>query len=296
MYLPGNRTFPAWECTALSVGYTRVQPGSPYPPYRHPMDHHFNWANGRILHSYTIVFITEGGGIFESASLPRKQRVEPGTVFIVFPEIWHRYTPNPDTGWVEHWVECSGRAFDQAQSVGLLRPEKPVLRIGLDPDVLHCFEQCHSWAQRACPGKQSVLSTLCLQLLAILEQVQDTRGRGQGQRKIDEIVQQAQGLISQQCQERLNIQKLAHHLHVGYSQFRQAFRKQTGLSPKQYHTRVRLEKAQDFLANTSKSIKEIAELLGFDSPFHLSNQFKARRGVSPQAWRLRLNGNRSPEA
>ena len=84
------------------------------------------------------------------------------------------------------------------------------------------------------------------------------------------------------------MQELARELNVGYSHFRQAFKERTGLSPKQYQTRTRIRKAQDFLANTSKSVKEIAEILGFDSPFHLSNQFKAHLGTAPQKWRLKL--------
>ena len=44
---------------------------------------------------------------------------------------------------------------------------------------------------------------------------------------------------------------------------------------------------QDFLANTPKSVGKIAEILGFDSGFHLSKQFKNSSGLAPQAWRKR---------
>jgi len=49
-----------------------------------------------------------------------------------------------------------------------------------------------------------------------------------------------------------------------------------------------LDKAQDLLANTPKSVGEIAEILGFDSPFHLSKQFKNSIGLAPQIWRKKL--------
>ena len=71
------------------------------------------------------------------------------------------------------------------------------------------------------------------------------------------------------------------------------FKAQTGISPKQYQLRIRLHKAQDFLANTSKSVGEIADILGFDSAFHLSKQFKDSTGLAPQAWRKRLVGLRA---
>jgi transcriptional regulator GlxA family with amidase domain len=57
------------------------------------------------------------------------------------------------------------------------------------------------------------------------------------------------------------------------------------MSPRQHYLNARLQKAQDLLANTSASIKEIAEILGFESAYHLSHQFKSRVGVSPRQWR-----------
>jgi AraC-like DNA-binding protein len=81
---------------------------------------------------------------------------------------------------------------------------------------------------------------------------------------------------------------LARELHIGHSSFRQAFKAQTGLSPKQYQLQIRLQKVQEFLGNTSKSVGEIAEILGFNTAFHLSNQFKKHVGLAPQIWRKRL--------
>lgn len=287
VYLPDHQEPPPWECVTDSVGFSRVIPGSVYPPQRHPMDHHFNWADGRILHSYSIVYISEGRGVFESAVSPRKHRIEAGTVFLLFPEIWHRYAPDPDTGWVEHWIECHGPAFDRALAAGIIRPGKAVLHVGADPGIIHCFERCHLWAHQIRPGRQAVLSTLALHMLALLAEVRASRESPL--QRIDEIIQRAQLLISGRCQENIRMQKLAKELNVGYSHFRQAFKEQTGISPKQFHTRARLQKAREFLANTSKSVKEIAGILGFHSAFHLSKQFKTSELVAPRIWRDHLH-------
>lgn len=287
VYLSEHPESSPWECVTDSVGFSHVVPGSSYPPQRHPTDHHFNWADGRILHSYTIVYISEGRGRFESAISPRKYHIGPGTVFLLFPEIWHRFAPDPGTGWVEHWIECHGPAFDRAMAAGIIRPQKPVLHVGADPGIIHCFEQCHLWARKIRPGRQAVLSTLALHLLALLGEAR-TFG-GNPLQRIDGIIQRAQLLIAERCQENIRMQKLAQELNVGYSHFRQAFREQTGISPKQFHTRARLQKAREFLANTTKSVKEIAEILGFHSAFHLSKQFKANEQIAPRLWRERLH-------
>ncbi|MBV8415620.1 MAG: AraC family transcriptional regulator [Verrucomicrobia bacterium] len=44
---------------------------------------------------------------------------------------------------------------------------------------------------------------------------------------------------------------------------------------------------QELLLNTSKSVKEIAEILGFDSAYHLSNQFKKHLDLAPRIWKAK---------
>jgi AraC-like DNA-binding protein len=288
IYLPDRREQGPWECTATSVGHERVLAGSPYPPRRHPVDHHFTWEDGRVLHAYQIIYITEGRGYFESGISHKRQQIEAGCILILFPDVWHRYSPDPKTGWVESWIECRGKSFDRAQATGLLRPERSVLRVGLLPDLLQCFERCHALARRHSP--QAMLSTMGLHILSILQNA--PRLHSNLRRRIDERIQQAQILIARRYHQKINIVQLARELHIGYSSFRQVFKAQTGLSPKQYQLQIRLQKAQEFLANTSKSVGEIAEILGFDTAYHLSNQFKKRIGLAPQIWRTRLETKR----
>jgi AraC-like DNA-binding protein len=233
-----------------------------------------------------MVYITEGRGTFESEVSSKRQHFEAGTVMILFPGVWHRYAPDPQTGWVEQWMECCGPAFDRARNAGLLHPERPVWRVGFPPELLQAFERCHALAQQRSAGVQSLLSTMGLHLFSVL--LRAARKRPGAQRDIDHIIQQAQALLAHRYHERLSVEKLARELHVSYSSFRQAFKAQTGVSPKQYQLQIRLHKAQDFLANTRKSVGEIAEILGFDSAFHLSKQFKDSVGLAPHAWRKRL--------
>jgi AraC-like DNA-binding protein len=123
-------------------------------------------------------------------------------------------------------------------------------------------------------------------LLSILQEAH--RLRPGFRRPIDERIQQAQLIIARRYHETIIVEELARQLHIGYSYFRQAFKAQTGLSPKQYQLQIRLQKAQDFLANTSRSVGEIAEILGFNTAYHLSNQFKNHVGLAPLIWKTRL--------
>lgn len=77
------------------------------------------------------------------------------------------------------------------------------------------------------------------------------------------------------------IESVADELHVSYSWFRKAFKKETGLSPKNYLLRLKLDRAKKFLREGNETIAEIAERLGFESSNYFSVFFKSRTGLAP---------------
>jgi AraC-like DNA-binding protein len=263
-----------------SIGSARVKPDTKYPPARHPADHHFEWDQGRILQFYQILLISEGSGIFESEHTRQPQAIDSGSVLILFPGVWHRYLPDSAVG----WIECQGATFDQALHAGIIQPTRPILQTGLEPELLRCFERCHALAARGALANQHLLSTMGAHLLSVIGYLQNAP---RFDRRIDELIERAHALIALRCQERLSLPAIAAKLGVSYSHFRQAFTERIGLSPKQYHCQVRLQKAQELLASTTRSVQEVADILGFHSAFQLSKQFKQHFGEAPQPWRLK---------
>jgi AraC-like DNA-binding protein len=283
VYLPKQPANSIWGCVATAAGYTNLLPRSLYPPRQHPLDHHFDWNNGRVLQSFQIILISGGSGMFECAATRGVQTVEPGTIMVLFPGVWHRYRPARETGWVEHWLECHGPVFDEATRIRLVEPGNCLLNVGVVGEFNDFFERCHSLARIDALANQDLLSTLGLHLLAML--VHRRRGERGFVRAIDDIVQRAHMMISSRCQEPLDLRALAAELGVSYSHLRHSFLARTGVSPRQHYLNTRIQKAQDLLLNTTKSIKEIAEVLGFESASHFSKQFKNRIGSSPHYWR-----------
>ena len=291
-YLPENRLCTAWGCTVTALGHTRIRAGSNYPPQRHPDDHHFTWESGRIIDAFQIVQITRGRGTFESARTQGPQLIEAGSLLLLFPSVWHRYAPDPGVGWTEHWVECRGHAFESALANAALSPDHPIRPT--NADLTHAFAAIHAWAERDPLANQTVISALGLQLLALLLR-ESTPNNSNNEAA---LIQRAMMLVLERCHEPLNMQQLARELNVGYTRFRELFKTHAHTSPKQYHLRIRLDRARDLLRNTDKSLKEIAQLLGFHSAFHFSYQFRATQGIPPRAWRqqARLTRNQSARA
>lgn len=67
--------------------------------------------------------------------------------------------------------------------------------------------------------------------------------------------------------------------------FRNAFEEVMDWSPKRYFDRLRLEKAAEMLRQNRMSVGEVAEALGYSSPFHLSRAFRELFGFRPRRTR-----------
>lgn len=69
--------------------------------------------------------------------------------------------------------------------------------------------------------------------------------------------------------------------------FARVFRRETGETPHQFVTRLRLEEAARLLRATDHTVLQIALAVGFENASHFSVQFKRGYGVTPLAYRLR---------
>lgn len=90
------------------------------------------------------------------------------------------------------------------------------------------------------------------------------------------------------------IESVADELHVSYSWFRKAFKKETGLSPKGYFLRLKLDRAKRLLSHGDETIGEIAERLGFESANYFSVFFKSKTGTTPSKFQAKAGRPRRP--
>lgn len=284
-YFPASPRTRIWGCEIGAIGRTRIPAGAPYPLARHPDDHHFQWERGRVLESLQIVFIPEGAGVLETGRPGAAAPVLAGDVFLLFPGVWHRFAPDPASGWTEHWIECRGRAFESALAAGVVGPARPVITSDDPAELTRLFDRLHTLSAGTRGSGHDAAATLALHLLSRLgEAAERPRGRSAS---VSERLERARRLLMESCDRPFDARAVAAAVGLGGSHFRQAFRRESGVGPRAFHAEARLRRAADLLANTELSAKEIAETLGFSSAFHFSNAFKRSRGLAPSVWRTR---------
>jgi AraC-like DNA-binding protein len=284
-YFPVAPKLRAWGVYSTSFGTVRVPAGATYPPARHPGSHHFGWDQGRKLSEYQILYIHKGQGIFESAGMKPKA-VTGRTAFILFPGIWHRYRPDPGTGWTESWIEINGTYIDELKQAGIIDPKHPIYKTHSGAEIEHLFEAAAALARIKPPGFTVRIGLLAVEILALLRW--SSHSRRATPRRMDQVISESQALLAGDLAGKLSLEQIARQLGVGYSYFRRMFKAQTGLSPKQYQIEIRHHRAKNLLLNTSLTVKEISQNLGYSSPFHLSQEFARITGLAPDQWRRQL--------
>ena len=91
--------------------------------------------------------------------------------------------------------------------------------------------------------------------------------------------------IEENLGEKLVVEDLAQDAGLSRSHFSRAFQAATGEPPQEFVIGRRLCRARDLLADTERSVADIAVATGFSSQAHLSTAFKKRLGVSPARYR-----------
>ncbi len=278
-YLPVTNDGDAWGVAVRAGGRITNAPGRVYPPAGHPADHAFAWEHGRVLGAWQVVLIAEGGGEFEGRRRGGVEAVGAGDVLWITPGQWHRYRPAERTGWVELWIELDGPVLGRLTEAGLL-PGKNGVRRGLDAGAVgEVIARLHVGLREVSGGAAEVAAE-GLRLLGLLS------GREAGDEGgLVRAVRRAERVLAERIEVPPSMPALARELGVGYAGFRREFKRRTGLAPRQYLLRLRLERAQRLLGSTPAKLEEIAGRLGFSSAFHLSAAFKARYGVAPAVWR-----------
>lgn len=82
-----------------------------------------------------------------------------------------------------------------------------------------------------------------------------------------------------------SVSEMAARVHLSSAHFSRLFHKVSGQSPIRFLLDIRLSLARHLLRESSLSIGEIAERLGYQDVFFFSRQFREKAGMPPSAYR-----------
>jgi AraC-like DNA-binding protein len=275
-----------WGLFINVSGSATINSKTNYPPEGHPSAYQLNWKKGRILREYQLNYITKGGGIIET--IDGTFRIPEGSIILLYPGVWHRYRPLK-MGWSEHYVGFDGDFADRIFGNDFFLGRHPIIHVGFREELHTLFHEIQLQVQLEKSGYQQICAGMVHTILGIVMSIkknEDFEGK-----EIEKKIRKACIIIRDHMDRNLIMETLASDLNTGYSNFRQMFKKYTGLSPVQYHISLKIQHAKELLCNTDMSIKEISYKLEFSSIHYFSRIFKSKTRNTPSEYRnlLKLN-------
>jgi len=108
---------------------------------------------------------------------------------------------------------------------------------------------------------------------------------------LSECVRNAVLYLQNNFRHPVTLKEVAEAVHVNPSYLSRTFKKEFGISFSAYLTKLRLENAKHYLANTQDNIKCISFESGFKNPTYFHTVFKKNTGVSPTDFRNIMSGD-----
>ena len=102
-----------------------------------------------------------------------------------------------------------------------------------------------------------------------------------------EVIRCGAEYLHKHFSEDVSVEEISAMCNISSVYFRRLFKEQTGMSPVEYRTHLRLVHAEELLRFGVASVNEISERLGFVDAAYFAKKFKQRHGISPLAYRKR---------
>ncbi|MUP36674.1 AraC family transcriptional regulator [Labilibaculum euxinus] len=280
-YISASEEDKDWGLYLNVAGKSKVPSGISYPSAEHPSGYHFSWDKGRTLNEYQINYITKGTGTLENAR--GKFAVKPGSLLIIRKGEWHRYRPNKNEGWLEHYIGFDGMFANHFLQENQILQGQSVIHCGVREDFIDTYYKIFELVRNEDPGNQHIAAGLVIKLLGCI--VAWEKQKNFSGKPIEKLIQEARFYMREHIEEEVDLQKLAEDNCIGYSYFRKMFKKYTGISPHQYHLDLKIMRSKELILTTNKSMKEISYELGFQSIHYFSRIFKKKVGQNPSELR-----------
>ncbi|MBD3240784.1 MAG: helix-turn-helix domain-containing protein [Chitinivibrionales bacterium] len=104
---------------------------------------------------------------------------------------------------------------------------------------------------------------------------------------LDRRIRTAMDFVCRSLHRKLSLDEIGRTCGLSVSRLSHLFREQTGLTPQQYIEQRRIARARELLEVSSFSIAEIADQVGYESPFYFSRRFANAVGEPPRRYRRR---------
>lgn len=192
-----------------------------------------------------------------------------------------------DPGFLEHYLAAFPYMDKFFRSMWKGRLHQPVMYDMQDTRIPELLEELHQYMSSSAADKEEHAGFLLLQLIRLLQQHMSSELadppllQSRGGSHVGRITE----WLEAHYREPFSLEALAAHMHLSPYHISHLFKQYAGITLSEYIVQRRVREACILLANTGKSVGEIAMVVGGLSPSYFSQMFKKLKGISPEKYR-----------
>ena len=227
---------------------------------------------------FLIHYVISGKGSYECGG--RTYAVGAGDLFLVYPNEIVSYSADTEDPWQYCWVGFNGTEVQRMLELTPFRRDSLVLSL---PDEELCRRLTDIYDARG--NKPTDELNMIGRLYLFLGKLIDLRGCDRDETDVtSDYIENALKFIQYNYSHSIDISSIAASLGISRSHLYRVFIKHLGLSPNDYLTQYRINRACSLLRNSKLTISNIANSVGYDDPLYFSRVFKKVKGVSPSIY------------
>ena len=242
------------------------------------------WGPGLRDH-YLLHYVISGKGLYTCKDTT--YHVQAGDLFVVFPNQVVSYRAEEQDPWQYCWVGFNGTEAKRLMDLTPFRPDCLILSLHNDAILQALTEIYEAWGNKP-TDELNMIGKLYLFLSQLVGLQQEVREEN----NITSVyIENALKYIQYNYSHSIDITSIADSIGISRSHLYRAFIKHLGISPNDYITRFRINRACSLLRNSDLTISNIANSVGYDDPLYFSRVFKKVKGVSPSMYLHTMESN-----
>lgn len=249
-------------------------------------DSGYGWGPG-VRDHYLIHHIVKGKGRYLCGS--NSFELSTGDTFLIYPNTEVSYYADIEEPWEYYWVGFNGTEVASLLKETTFTQTNPVSHIDFGDqlqtilsEIYHAHGMANYHAVRM-TGLLYQFFSILLEHMPHPDLPSPDAGRA--------YVRHAAEFIAYNYPQPIDVEDIASHVGISRSHLYRVFMKYFNLSPTQYLTGFRINRARSLLEDSNLSIAAIANSVGFEDQLYFSKVFKKVTGVPPSTYVKRREDN-----
>ncbi|WP_456088399.1 AraC family transcriptional regulator [Parabacteroides sp.] len=238
-----------------------------------------------------LIYCTDGKGLYHIHG--KTYQIEKNQYIIIPPYVPYGFEADVNDPWTIYWIHFRGKLVDSflfpnpsPQIIQSDERSRQQVRISL-------FEETYNSFAMGYIKEYLSYSSMCLYtFLSTFIFQEQFRHIGAPTHNEISFSMRVIYYLQEHVEANLTLKDLAEYFKYSESHFSTLFQKETGTSPINYFTRLKIQKACQYIELTNMKLNEIAMRLGFEEQAYFSRVFTKVMGISPSAYRKKETDSR----